>query len=326
VKRRDFITLLGGAVAWPLTARAQMTAATPVIGWLGSAEPKGQAPNIAAFIAGLGETGYVEGRNVAMEYRWAEDQLDRLPSLAGDLVRRRVTMILANAPPAAIAAKAATSTMPIVFVVGSDPVAAGLVGSLNRPGGNLTGMSLYIGGLVAKKLEILGELIPNSAAVGLMVHPKSPTAASDIQDAQAAAKLLGRPVEVFNAESEVGIDTAFETMVRTRIGGALIGTDALFVTGQARLISLEARYKIPLLHYSRGFPAAGGLVSYGSNLADMFRQAGIYSGRILKGAKPGDLPVVQPTKFEFVVNLKTAKALGLDVPPALFARADEVIE
>jgi putative ABC transport system substrate-binding protein len=271
-----------------------------------------------------------------MEYRWAEDQLDRLPSLAGDLVRRRVTMILANAPPAAIAAKAATSTMPIVFVVGSDPVAAGLVGSLNRPGGNLTGMSLYIGGLVAKKLEILGELIPNSAAVGLMVHPKSPTAASDIQDAQAAAKLLGRPLEVFNAESEVGIDTAFETevgidtafetMVRTRIGGALIGTDALFVTGQARLISLEARYKIPLLHYSRGFPAAGGLVSYGSNLADMFRQAGIYSGRILKGAKPGDLPVVQPTKFEFVVNLKTAKALGLDVPPALFARADEVIE
>jgi putative ABC transport system substrate-binding protein len=323
VKRRDFITLLGGAVAWPLTARAQMTAATPVIGWLGSAEPKGQAPNIAAFIAGLGETGYVEGRNVAMEYRWAEDQLDRLPSLAGDLVRRRVTMILANAPPAAIAA---TSTMPIVFVVGSDPVAAGLVGSLNRPGGNLTGMSLYIGGLVAKKLEILGELIPKSAAVGLMVHPKSPTAASDIQDAQAAAKLLGRRVEVFNAESEVGIDTAFETMVRTRIGGALIGTDALFVTGQARLISLEARYKIPLLHYSRGFPAAGGLVSYGSNLADMFRQAGIYSGRILKGAKPGDLPVVQPTKFEFVVNLKTAKALGLDVPPALLARADEVIE
>jgi putative tryptophan/tyrosine transport system substrate-binding protein len=325
VKRREFITLLGGAVASPLTARAQMTAATPVIGWLGSAEPKGQAPNIAAFIAGLGETGYVEGRNVAMEYRWAEDQLDRLPSLAGDLVRRRVTMILANAPPAAIAAKAATSTMPIVFVVGSDPVAAGLVGSLNRPGGNLTGMSLYIGGLVAKKLQILGELISKSAAVGLMVHPKSSTAASDIQDAQAAAKLLGRRVEVFDAESEVGIDTAFEAMVRTQIGGALIGTDALFVTGQARLISLEARYKIPLLH-SRGFPAAGGLVSYGSNLADMFRQAGIYSGRILKGAKPEDLPVVQPTKFEFVVNLKTAKVLGLEVPPTLLARADEVIE
>jgi putative ABC transport system substrate-binding protein len=326
MRRREFLSVLGGAAAWSLHAQAQTRAVTPVIGWLGSAEPKGQAPNIAAFIAGLGETGYVEGRNVAMEYRWAEDQLDRLPSLAGDLVRRRVTMILANAPPAAIAAKAASSTMPIVFVVGFDPVAAGLVGSLNRPGGNLTGMSLYIGGLVAKKLEILGELIPKSAAVGLMVHPKSPTAASDIQDAQAAAKLLGRRAEVFNAEGEVGIDTAFEAMVRTQIGGALIGTDALFVTEQAQLISLEARYKIPLLHYSRGFPAAGGLVSYGSNLADMFRQAGIYSGRILKGAKPGDLPVVQPTKFELVVNLRTAKALGLTVPPPLLARADEVIE
>jgi putative tryptophan/tyrosine transport system substrate-binding protein len=326
MRRRDFITLLGGAAAaWPLVTQAQQPA-TPVVGWLGSADPKGQALNIEAFIAGLRETGYVEGRNVAMEYRWAEDQFDRLPVLAGDLVRQRVAMILANAPPAAVAAKAATSTIPIVFVVGFDPVAAGLVSSLNRPGGNLTGMSLYIGGLVAKKLEILGELIPKSAAIGLVVHPKSPTAATDIKDAQAAAKLLGRRVEVFNVENEVEIDAAFELMAGTQIGGVLIGTDALFVAGQTRLILLEARYKIPVLHYSRGFPVAGGLVSYGSNLADLFRQAGIYSGRILKGAKPEDLPVVQPTKFELVINLKAAKALGLVVPSSLMARADEVIE
>jgi putative ABC transport system substrate-binding protein len=325
MRRRDFLGILGGTAGWPLVARAQQPA-MPVIGWLGSAEPKGQAPNIEAFMAGLRETGYVEGRNVAMEYRWAEDQLDRLPILAGDLVRQRVAMILANAPPAAVAAKAATSTIPVVFVVGFDPVAAGLVDSFNRPGGNLTGMSLYIGGLVAKKLEILGELIPKSAAIGLVVHPKSPTAASDIKDAQAAAKLLGRRVEVFNTENEVEIDAAFERMASTQIGGVLVGTDALFVTGQARLILLEARHKIPVLHYSRGFPATGGLVSYGSNLADLFRQAGIYSGRILKGAKPEDLPVVQPTKFELVINLKTAKALGLTLSSGLLANADEVIE
>jgi ABC-type uncharacterized transport system substrate-binding protein len=324
MRRRHFLSVLGGTAAWALGARAQT--ATPVIGWLGSGEPNGQAPNIAAFITALRETGYVEGQNVRMEYSWAEDQLDRLPSLAGDLVRRRVTLILANAPPAAIAAKAATSTVPIVFVVGSDPVAAGLVDSLDRPSGNLTGVSLYIGGLVAKKLQTLGELIPKSAAVGLLVHPRSPTSASDIEDAQAAAKLLGRRVEVFKAENKIGIDTAFEAMALAQISGAVIGTDALFVTRQAEMISLEARYKIPLLHYSRGFTAAGGLMSYGSNLPDMFRQAGLYSGRILQGAKPGDLPVVQPTKFELVINLRTAKALGITVPPSLLGRADEAIE
>jgi len=327
MNRRKLIVLLGGSAAvWPFTAAAQQTAGAPLIGWLGSAEPKGQAPHIAAFLAGLGETGYIEGSNVALEFRWAEDRLERLPALADDLVRRRVAIILANAPPAAVAAKAATSTIPIVFVVGFDPVAGGLVRSLNNPGGNLTGMSLYIGGLVAKKLEILGELIPKTAVVGLMVHPKSPTAATDVRDIQAAAAQLGRRVQVFNADSVAGIDVAFETMARTQIGGALIGTDALFVTGQKRLVSLETRYKIPLLHYSRGFPAEGGLMSYGSNLADLFRQAGIYSGRILKGERPGELPVMQPTRFEFVINLKTAKALGIEVPPMLLARADEVIE
>jgi ABC-type uncharacterized transport system substrate-binding protein len=326
MRRRQFIIGFGGtAIAFPLAARAQQVA-IPVIGWLGSAEPKGQAPHIAAFIEGLRETGHVEGSNVSLIYRWAEDQLDRLPELAADLVRQRVTIILANAPPAAVAAKAATSTIPIVFVVGFDPVAAGLVSSLNNPGGNLTGMSLHINGLIAKKLEILAELMPKSAVVGLIIHPKSPTAATDMRDFQAAATRLGRSVRVFNADSIAGLDLAFDEMVRAQIGGALIGTDALFVTGQDRLISLETRFKIPLLHYSKEFPVAGGLMSYGSNLGSLFKQAGIYSGRILRGAKPAELPVMLPTKFEFVINLKAAKTLGLELSPSLLARADEVIE
>jgi ABC-type uncharacterized transport system substrate-binding protein len=326
MRRRQFIVGFGGAaIAFPLAARAQR-AAIPVIGWLGSAERKGQAPHIAAFIEGLSETGYVEGSNVALIYRWAEDQLDRLPALAADLVRQRVTIILANAPPAAVAAKAATSTIPIVFVVGFDPVAAGLVNSLNKPRGNLTGMSLHINNLVAKKLEILTELMPKSAVIGLIIHPKSPTAATDVREVQAAATRLGRSVRVFNADSIAGLELAFDEMVRAQIGGALIGTDALFVTGQDRLISLETRFKIPLLHYSREFPVAGGLMSYGSNLGSLFKQAGIYSGRILRGAKPAELPVMLPTKFELVINLKAAKTLGLELSPTLLARADEVIE
>jgi putative ABC transport system substrate-binding protein len=284
---------------------------------------------VAGFLQALSETGYVEGRNVTVEYRWAEDRYDRLPALAADLVQRKVAAIAAGGPPAAFAAKTTTTTIPVVFIVGSDPVTAGLVASINRPGGNLTGVSLFIGALIAKKLELLHELTPNTEVVAVLVNPKSPTAQTDAADMEAAGRSRGQQVHVLSAGSDVEdveIETAFTTLVKHRAEALLIGTDPFLGSRNEQLIDLAARYAIPTIAPSRDFAAAGGLMSYGSNAADIYRQAGNYVGRILKGDKPADLPVLQPTRFELVVNLKTAKALGLTVPQTLLAIADEVIE
>ena len=325
LKRREFITLLGAAATWPLAARAQQPG-LPVIGFLHSGSPASYAPSVAGFLQALSETGYVEGRNVTVEYRWAEDRYDRLPALAADLVQRKVAAIAAGGPPAAFAAKTTTATIPVVFIVGSDPVTAGLVASINRPGGNLTGVSLFIGALIAKKLELLHELTPNTKVVAVLVNPKSPTAQTDAADMEAAGRSRGQQVHVLSAGTNVEIETAFTTLVKHRAEALLIGTDPFLGSRNEQLIDLAARYAIPTIAPSRDFAAAGGLMSYGSNAPDIYRQAGNYVGRILKGDKPADLPVLQPTRFELVVNLKTAKALGLTVPQTLLITADEVIE
>jgi putative ABC transport system substrate-binding protein len=325
MRRRQFITLLGGAAAWPLAAHAQQ-AAMPMIGFLSGASPGPYAPFVSAFHNGLKEAGYVEGQNVAIEYRWAEGHYDRLPALAVDLVRRQVTVMAATTTPAALAAKAATTTIPIVFSVGADPVAIGLVASLSRPGGNATGANNYINVLGAKRLELLRELVPSAAVIGVLVNPSFPDAESQSKDVKEAARVIGQQVQVVNASSEGDLNDAFATFVPLKPGALLISADTFFTSRRDQLVALIAHHKIPAIYSQRDFVLAGGLMSYAPRLADAYHQGGMYVGRILKGAKPGDLPVVQPTKFELTINLTTAKALGLEIPPKLLALADEVIE
>jgi len=326
MQRREFIAGLGGAVAWPLAARAQQ-AAMPLIGVLTPGSP-GQIGYEAAFRTGLGEMGYAEGRNVTIEFRWAQSDLSRLPELAADLVRRQAAVLVTGGTPAAIAAKAATTSIPIVFSLGSDPVQFGLVASLNRPGGNVTGVIDMDVELVSKRLGLLQELVPHAERIAALVNPASQIAETVNKNVQTAAAAIGRPVEIFNAASSGEIDMAFAAMVQKRSDAILVGPDPLFADRRVQLISLAARHAIPTIYPSsaRLFAEAGGLINYGTDNADRMRQIGIYTGRILKGERPADLPVMRPAKFEFIINLQTAKLLGITVPATLLATADEVIQ
>jgi putative ABC transport system substrate-binding protein len=328
IGRRELLAALGGAVAaWPLAARAQQPA-MPVIGYLHAASPESSAHRVAAFRRGLNEAGYFEGQNVAVEYRWADGRYDRFPELAAELVRRQVSVIVAAGnTTAANAAKAATSTIPIVFAVGADPVERGLVASLARPGGNATGVNFFVAELAAKRLGLLRELMPTATRVGVLVNPANPPVAqSTVRDVQTAADSIGLQIHILNASTIREIDAAYVSLVRERADALLVGSDGLFNSRRVQLAMLAVRNAIPATYSVREYAEAGGLMSYGTNFADTDRQVGIYAGRILKGAKPADLPVLQSSRFEFVVNLQAARMLGLEVPPSLLARADEVIE
>jgi putative tryptophan/tyrosine transport system substrate-binding protein len=326
MKRRDLITLLGGAAAWPLAASAQQPA-IPVIGFLSAASPEAYTDRVRAFRQGLRDAAYVEGDNVAIEYRWAEGQYDRLPALAAELVRRQVAVIVAAPTPSAYAAKSATATIPIVFTVGDDPVKLGLVSSLARPGGNLTGVNFFGSEVVSKRLELLRELVPRIGRVAVLVNPSNATLSeTTVRDVEAAARGMGLEVQVFNASTSWEIDAAFANLVRERSDAVFVGGDAFFTSRRVQLATLATRYVIPSSFSQREVTEAGGLMSYATNVRDTFRQVGVYVGRILKGAKPADLPVVQSSKFELVINHQTARMLGLTVPDKLLVAADEVIE
>jgi putative ABC transport system substrate-binding protein len=325
MRRRAFIAALGGVAALPLVAHAQQPK-LPKVGFLGGASAHEWSPFISAFLNGLRETGYVEGRNITIEYRWAEGQYDRLPAFAADLVRTGSDLIVAVTPPAALAAKAATTTVPIVFVTGADPVALGLVSSINRPGGNLTGMTFATAELASKLLQTIHQLVPNLKSVAMLVNPNNQSSASQSRDLQTAAQGFGSSFQVLAASSEVEIDKAFEQIKGRGIDALVIATDSFFLVQKNQLVQLAQRFAVPAIYNLREYVVAGGLLSYGTSVTDAYRQVGIYVGRIFRGAPPNELPVLQPTKFELVINLKTAKALGLAIPDRLIALADEVIE
>jgi putative ABC transport system substrate-binding protein len=326
MKRRAFIGLLGSSAAWPLAARAQEPRMS-VIGFLGSGSPGLFASRVSAFRQGLSEAGYVEGRNVAIEFRWAEGRNDRLPALAADLVGRKVNVIVtAGGTPATLAAKVATTTIPIVFSIGNDPVQMGLIASLNRPGGNITGVTNLSGQIGPKRLELLHEVVPAATIIALLINPDNPATETQSTELQPAARTLGLQLHVLRVNAERDFDAAFASLVQLRAGGLVIGADAVFNTRSEQLAALALRHAVPTIFQFREFAAAGGLMSYGDSSTEPFRQVGVYTGRILKGEKPAELPVQQATKVELIVNLKTAKALGLTVPLALLTRADEVIE
>jgi putative ABC transport system substrate-binding protein len=323
MRRREFITLLAGAAAWVSPARAQEP--RRVIGFLGSASFAAERLRLAAFVQALKDTGFIEGNNISIESRWADGQYNRLPSLAGELVSRGVAVIVAVDAPAASAAKAATKTIPIVFMTGADPVKTGLVDSFSRPGGNLTGVFILVSMLGPKRLELLRELLPSTTTIALLVNPSNPNVV-DAPEAEAAANAIGRHLEVLTASTERDLEATFTTMVRRQVGALIVMADPFFFVRREQLIALSARYAMPTIYPWRKFTEDGGLMSYGGNFTELNQQAGIYVGKLLKGAKPADLPVQQTVKFELVINLKTAKALGLTIPPMLLARADDVIE
>jgi putative tryptophan/tyrosine transport system substrate-binding protein len=325
MRRRDFIKLIGGAATWPAAAWAQQSPA-PVVGFLRDTSADGGRQFAAAFRQGLRETGFVEGQNVTIDYRWSDGQSERLPALAADLVRRRVSLIVGSAIGATLAAKAATSTIPIVFALANDPVAFGLVVSLARPGGNLTGVSYMTAELGGKRLGLLHELVPTVTHVAVLTNASNPNSNIIVQDVEAAARIIGLRSETFSVANEHEIELAFAELNRRRVGALLLGPDPLFISLSRQIVELAARHAVPTIYTAREFVEAGGLLSYGASLPGVYRQTGVYAGRILKGEKPAELPVLLPTTFEMVVNLKTAKALGLDIAPTLVARADEVIE
>ena len=323
IRRREFITVVGGAAAaWPLAARGQQPA-MPVIGFLNGASPEKYEPFVNAFLQGLKETGYTERQNVMIEYRWADGQYTRFPEMVRDLIRRQVAVIAVNTPAARIAKQAATN-IPIVFFTGEDPVTSGLVKSLSRPGGNATGVTSMFGGLAAKQFGLLRELIPSASTVAYLVNPQNPITEPNVRDSKEAAQILGLQVRILNASTEAEIDLAFEALSQRLAGALLVQPDAFL--NNKRIVALAARHAVPTMYQVRDLTAAGGLISYGSTLADLYRQMGVYTGKVLKGTHPAELPVLQPTKFELIINLKTAKTLGIEIPPNLLALADEVIE
>jgi putative ABC transport system substrate-binding protein len=328
MRRREFITLLGGvAAAWPLAAQAQhLQRDLQLIGFISGRSPDESASIVAAFQKGLSEASYVEGQNIQIAFRWAQGQYDRLPALAADLVDHHVALITAFGPLAAKAAKEATTVIPVVFSVGVDPVAAGLVAGLNRPGGNVTGVTLLTASLAAKRLGLLRELVGKADLMAMLVNTTTTEGITQKTDAEDAARELGQRIIILSAATDEGIDAAFATLVKQRVGALVVGADQFFDTRRDRIIALAARHAVPAIYHWREFAAAGGLISYGTSIADAYRQVGIYAGRILKGEKPADLPVMQPTKFQLVINLKTARALGLTVPQTLLVAADEMIE